>query len=736
LCRSLFLPCTAFLIGINTLLTQLGLIRELALIFAGNEIFLGITLAYWVGGTGLGAGWVAQKYLSLSFRSNSSTLAGLAIISTIFFPSSILITRIFYHWLSASGIEPGLGTMFLICAILIIPPAMVNGLWYAVLLAVAEKSRASLVSGRCFSPGVFFSIEALGAGLAGIGYTFLFAQHWYPFQIAANLLLFHAIYAFLLLRSWQPDKKARWLPAAVLVILCLTLLFHVIGGWTKLGRYSKSWYPFPGEQLINHHTPRGHLALIRQADTFSYFYSGKFIFSFPDPHSNEPQVFLPFLLYPQAKQIAVVGNNPEVISCLCAIAQVQKIVLYIEDQAAHYTFCSSLPPAWKKVFNNKKIKFFFGDFRQLLRQQSEIYDIIILSLAPPSNLSANRFYTVEYMRELKSHLSAYGIIMYALDFSPNRSNWSESRFICSLLKTLQVVFPQTRIFPIDRLYLCASCKNPLRTISISRLQTNFQQLFSARLHYRVEQIPIIFDPAREKEIQLRFTAQKQAINSDYRPQISGLYSLYWLSQHSGPATGISILVIVLLILLAIRKTITKKIPSPLLIITMTGAAIMSLQLCTITAFQAAQGNLWREIGLLFSGMMAGLALGGIGGEFLQNRFLMRLSIASILACLCATSYFIVFKTAEYPGVAVVMLLLGGTCGGLLYAMITRNETADTAAQAWAADLIGSFWGALFTGTFFIPLLGLGAGFLFAVSLLLSAALSRGPLARVVQTTKP
>jgi spermidine synthase len=716
---------TAFLIGCTTLLIQLSLIRELALVFTGNELFLGITLAYWVGGVGFGAGWFPNKLFPSSWYIHPKSLFHLTWINALCFPLSLLLIRICYHSMGAQGLEPGITTLFSIPALIVLPPAILNGLWYAVLLANAETTYTRMDKKKRFYPGHFFASEAFGACGAGMFYTFFLAFCWNAFQLAGALLLLLIVHSIFILKIPNQQRPSNWILVGKLLSVFFLLLMLLSGFWNTLDKASMAWYPFPQQQLVNKHTARGHIAVVEQKQTYSYYASGKLLYSFPDYQNNEFYVLLPLLLAPDAKTIALSSDNPETILKFASLDQITKIDLYLEDQIAHRQFSAALSKAWNEVFQNDKLTIYYGDLRQHIIQQDTRYDIILLTVSPPHTLASNRYYTREGMEHLKSQLSSTGIVLYDLPPVSNRTNSAEINLLRSLINTSQTTFPYTRILPTQRLFLCASVNINLAEIVPETMQTNFLKWHTDQLHFSSPQIPTLFDQSREDLLlQQLHPIHTAPLNTDQRPISSGLQTWYWLLKNSSLFSFILCIVLVGLLAYSCRFLIRSKFFPTTVFFACLGAVLMTLQISVITAFQAVHGTLWQSIGLLFGCMMAGLAIGALFGRSVTNSLPNRIFAIAVLVILCMLGARGVLFFSNIYVCAGIILVFGGLLGGFLYALITQHASADFAKQSWAADLIGSCWGALLTGTILIPCLGLQAGLLASAALIISVIFFR------------
>ena len=712
----LAIPVTALIIGAVSMLTQLGIIRELSLVFTGNELFLGLSLAGWMGGTALGAGWLFPR-LPVRLRTpDNFTLAGYALLNSLMLPTAILLCRSTRLWLGVpAGLDLSFGHMLIVTVITTLPAAAAGGLWYAGLLTKTNKERDYIRPPGYTAvnrAGYLFGFETLGACLAGLAFTFWLAFYWNPWTISAGIFFATGLYVLSL--QVPLGEKKIWLSLAILMLLLFS------NPWAPLDRISSGWRQAPGRQLLSEYTARGHAALYEDQGLFSAYYSGKWVFSFPDPDSSEAPALLPFLISPKHRQIALFGGGPEILQLLLDQPEVEQITIFNEDPQALSAWQAAFPKSWKSLYFDPRVKCQLGDGRMLLKQDPALYDIIILATPPPDNLSMNRFYTLEFMRLLRSRLAPDGILEYYLPYSPNSINTRESALLGSLWHTLKTSFPHVLLMSGNQLYFLASPNSDLSALTPEVLASRLKHLPLKTSALTMEHLPLLFDSRRIKKIRAILDSTRGLINTDQHPLAAGFQSLFWLSRHTGPATmGAGILLSILVIVL-IRAIMARRIKPDFLIMGTAGGAGICLELFVITAFQSSRGDLWQEIGLLFGAFMAGLALGGFAaGKVKSPRHWRRLTAIS-LASVCILAYFLVYKTQGNLLVTLGILLAGGMGVGGLYGIICLGGDSRKAASAWAADLAGSLGGALLANTLLLPLLGKYAGLAPAVLLILTA----------------
>ncbi len=701
------------------MLTQLGIIRELSLVFTGNELFLGLSLAGWMGGTALGAGWLFPR-LPVRLRTpDNFILTGYALLNSLMLPVGILLCRSTRLWLGVPvGLDPSFGHMLMATVITTLPAAAAGGLWYAGLLAKTNTEHDFIRPpgyAAVNRAGYLFGFETLGAGLAGLAFTFWLAFYWNPWTISAGIFLATGLYVLGLQVSF--GRKKIWLSLAILMLLLLS------NPWALLDRISSGWRQAPGRSLLSSYTARGHVSLHEDQGLYSAYYSGKWIFSFPDPDSAEPLALLPFLISPKHRQIALFNGGPEILNLLLSQPGVEQITIFNEDPQAQSAWQRAFPTPWKNNYLDPRVRHKLGDGRMLLKQEPALYDIIILAISPPGNLSTNRFYTLEFMRLLRSRLTPDGILEYHLPYSPNRINARESALLGSLWHTLKTSFPHVLLLSGNQLYFLASPGCDLSALTPEVLAQRLKHLSIKSSTLTTAHLPLLFDARRIKEICTILDSTRGLLNTDQRPLATVFQSLFWLSRYTGPASMGAGILLGILVLVLIRAIMARKIRPDFLILGTAGGAGICLELFVITAFQSSRGNLWKEIGLLFGAFMAGMALGGFAAGKVKSPRHWRRLIAISLASVCILAYFLVFKTDGNLLVALGILLAGGMGVGGLYGIICLGADSQKAASAWAADLAGSLGGAFLANTLLLPLLGKYAGLAPAGLLILTVLLA-------------
>ena len=103
-----------------------------------------------------------------------------------------------------------------------------------------------------------------------------------------------------------------------------------------------------------------------------------------------------------------------------------------------------------------KVTVVSSDPISFMRNDGETWDAVIQLIPPPSTLSVNRFYTVEYFRLVREHLSADGVFMCTPMPYYNYAPESYRKGFSPLYNALADVFRHIPIIPGSSLYVLAS----------------------------------------------------------------------------------------------------------------------------------------------------------------------------------------------------------------------------------------------------------------------------------------
>ena len=157
---------------------------------------------------------------------------------------------------------------------------------------------------------------------------------------------------------------------------------------------------------------------------------------------------------------------------------------------------------------------------------------------------------------------------------------------------------------------------------------------------------------------------------------------------------------------------------------------MAFQLLVLLTFQTMYGYLFYELGIILTAFMAGMALGAIFViKFIPETKRDRIFLIAVQGDFMIFSILLGAMFSKFcPNFFFpVLSVIAGSIGGVQFTLANKvllgrsNDIGKVGGISYGIDLFGSFFGALLTGVFLIPILGIPKT-CFAVALINLAAL--------------
>jgi len=670
--------------GLSSILLQIASLRQLLTVFSGNELDIGITLSVWLTSVGIGS------YAGHRFRKKDALAISFIIIAFLSQPIILSINLI----RPLLALEPGetipLITTLISTIIALSPLCFFIGVQFPLAVSYSEGNAPKT-----------YSLEAAGAFIGGIVFTLLLSGKVDSFALSTAISIMNLSIAAYLLR-----KKY------LIILLLAPVIFYF--GFRDINAAPQ----VKGLQLTERIESRyGEITVLKLGEQFNVYSSGKFQFSYPDPQTEELKAHLPMSVYPSASSILVIGGSTAALRELLKYP-VSKIDFVEIDPKIIEISLGLLNRKDREILDDKRLKIITEDARKFVKTSHTYYDLIILNLPEPSTANINRFYTIDFFKEINVILRDKGIFSLTLPQSFGYISRRMQMANGSIYNSIKNIFRHVEVSSEEYGYVFAS-NSPI-DITPRTLSAHFT---SNRINTRYFQPYILEDAFSPLKVTLvRERLEKiTVINSDIRP-VAYLYNLMlWAEVHGGrtlnyfldlkawkaiflPVTVFSILAIIL----------WRKRQAVYYSIFTTGYSVMSFSLIIILTYQASFGYVYEMIGLLTSIFMIGMAFGAyaINGVKLPLRWLRLFEIAAIILFISAP----VFLKQEI--LFYMLSLLCGFIGGVQFAAanlcIKELEAARVAGRLYALDLGGSFLGAFLTSIFMMPLLGVQNTLLFLV----------------------
>jgi len=708
--------------GFAASIGQILVIRELLVIFYGNELSTGLILACWLLCTAAGSGLTGRVYTK-----KAPDFKVLLAVFTVFcaaLPATIVwirAARAFWSIPPGELLSPGMMLVIGFCAAA--PICFLSG----GLFALAWELFCAGAKGEERSIFVYLA-ESLGAGAGGLVFYFILLPLYPSFAGSLLLILFLLAGAMVACaRLKYPGKVLCSLfPAAILIAASILFSYSDrVDLLTRRMQWGKSFFQSRDTAFHN-------LVFLFNSGQFSLFSNGLWLFSSPDPQSAEPAAHLPLLEHPDPGRVLVIGDySPELLGEVANHPGIKRVDCVQPDSEATAFTAAVLPPSRVEIGGDRRIRLWHVDPKRFRGGAGTGYDVILLSAGEPVNAEMNRFYTVEFFARIKTMMNPGGLFSFGIPAAPDIVGPREAVLLKSLYATLREVFGYVLILPGENVRFIASqdgvgvTGDPM--VLIDRMRARRLDLRYVQDFYLLD----LFNPIRLAYMESIIREGPPAkINRDFEP-VCYLYGLGLWGAQLHPAAGrflgfisggapFPVLVGFGAFFLVFVSVLLTKGGSRSVVAFNTGvcgAVLIVIEVVLVLVYQIIEGSVYRQMALIISLFMAGLAAGSalvrtLRGAGAHRLFMIQIGLAAYLGALYLL--FSVFRGPVFDNLGHdAMLVLfsalaffAGMFGGGQFCAAVGCSEKVRGAGLYAADLIGASAGALAGSLFFLPVLGI------------------------------
>jgi len=732
------LNITLIAYGMIAIIAQIVLMRELVSIFYGNELTMGIMLGAWLLWTAVGSGLLSRLAIFIHHRMRVFVM--IQLFWSLLFALTLYLSRISLILLGRTpgeitGYLPILLTPFFILC----PFCLISGFLYTLGCSIYSKA----MKNSTLAIGKVYLLEAIGAGLGGFMVSFILIRILTPFQIAFLLFLIS-------LSIWGTFNYQRWIPKPKIKILgtfllLLSLTFTALFSYLKLDSHSHNlrWRDF-NLQRINY-SIYGSIALTKLEDSYSIYENGLLMFTLPDLFYAEESVHLALLEHPDPRKILLIGGGMGGgIQQVLQHPQVESVD-YVELDPTVIKMCQSiLSPEEQREIADPRVRFHHLDGRFFVKFDTTRLDVIIVNLPDPYSILINRFYTVEFYKEVKKRLNDKGILAFSVTSSENVISDDLSQFLSCLYNTLLDNFEDILLIPGNTCHFIACMQKNVLTenpnMLIERLKSRNLKTQFVREYY----LPYRMSEERMAYVSSRINvSDKIDINKDFKP-IAYYFDMILWSSYFSPAFRqifiktseigfqgfLGLLGTLFFISFIARLTPKGRVRSYhsgiFLSIFSVGYTEIGLEVIIILAFQVLYGYAYYQVALIVTGYMIGLSLGSwlsnrrrsrvkhSFGEFRLSQLMMTLFPLAVMGIISLLSRYgaALGQSILIQLIFMIFISVAGFIGGYQFPLANElylksgRSVIKTAGTIYGVDLAGSSLGALLTSALLIPLLGI------------------------------
>lgn len=730
--KSSHLAAVFIAMGFSAMISQIVLLRELVLLFTGNELTLGIILALWLLWTAVGSGVIGRmvKYSSkpkiLLIRCLFLIVAVLP-LTVIFIRSSRLIFSI--------PIGEITSPIFILSVPLLAltPVCLIVGFLYTLgckLVSQIQREHDSSIPGRVFL------FEAIGSGIAGFITSIILFRYFENFQIVTIVCIVNLIIGFFLWDRLKPTLTSFLILFAGVLILATIIFFP------KLDRFSnKKMWGFL--QLIQSETTiYGNIAVTGLEETISFYENGVLMFTHPDLMYAEESVHFALLEHPNPQNVLLIGGDPAGSLPQILFHPNIKHIDFVLIDPTSLRLVQRLLPSLEEILKDERVKIWHEDGRLFLKKTKQNYDVIIINLPDPQTALINRFYTLEFYKSIQKRLNKSGILSFSITSSENVLSDEQTMLLSCLYHTMHQFFEDIVLIPGNSIHYIGCLSENVLTEDPQVIVERLKQRNLPTIYVREYYIPFRMTPDRMSYITEKIMqSQTKIINRDFRP-IGYFYNIIlWLTYFNVDLKVvlkyfdniniyilISILFIIELLIIIWFLSASKKRrsmkPAVLLTIMVIGFSEIALEVLIILGFQAIYGYAYYQLALIMSGFMIGLTFGSwYSLKSLEsqksgfNNFIL-FQVVLTLYPLLTLGILMTLSKLILPSMMIQIIFLflivgAGFIGGYQFPLanqlifLGQERIERVGGMLYALDLFGSVIGALITSTLLIPILGLG-----------------------------
>ena len=736
------------LIGFSATIAQIVVLRELMVVFYGNECSIGLMLGSWLFWTAAGSS-LAGRFAARA-RQPRRSMAAIQVLIAAILPLTILAVRAAKGLLqTAPGEVLGPGTMLLTSFSALAPLSVLCG---ALFTAGSRVYAMATTASTGEATGAVYLWEAVGAAGGGSLAGLVLIRYFSSLEIACLLAALNLMAACGL---GIASRRQRYLAMGALV--GVGILLGVLGWPKRLEAISQERF-WRGLRLVaTRNSVYGSLAVIGTEGSRSVYENGVVLFNAPDSEAAEEAVHFALLEHRSPRSLLLIGGglNGSVVEALRH--PTLERVDYVE-------FDPAIPDLAREYFQNQwlalradpRVRVHITDGRLFLKTTQSTFDVVIVNLPEPQNAQLNRFYTVEFFREAARKLTPGGLLSFQLRSSENYISAELGEFLRSIDKSLRTVFPEVTAIPGETVHFFAAQR-------AGTLASSADELL-ARLHARnlhTSYVSEYFIPFRMTEDRLRdLDAQIRPVaatpvNRDFAPVAYYFDVALWSSQfnqgyrrlfrtmacvHFGSMAATFGAVLAALAVggcfLTGRRRRLRFTAG--FCTAATGFTIIGLEMLLLLAFQAVYGYVYQQLALVIAAFMAGMALGswlamrraghdgmrvlGITQVLVAMAPLLLLGLFEAIGRAVGSASLVVSQIA-FPSLAMVCGMLSGFQFPIASRIFFgRTRTGQRPGTIYALDLAGSCLGAILFSVWLIPVFG------FLKTALLSAMVSLAPAA--------
>ncbi|MBU1699219.1 MAG: hypothetical protein KJ970_17965 [Candidatus Eisenbacteria bacterium] len=682
--------------------------RELNIALFGTELIYILSLGIWLVWTALGAAVPWRRSASPVDRiRNPFLFIGLALpLVVVFIRGYPLIFK------TTPGLFLPFQYQLLLIGIALSPIGFLLG-WLFQWTAKAFMSDKRTLAAA-------YAIECAGGVAGGLGSGLALKWGVQNFTLMLICSLTAVVTAILFTHS---RGRKLYYPGVIVGSLLLVLLIQS----ESVDHWMTSWN-HPG-LVSSKDTPYTRISVVLRNQQIIVFSNGEFAYE-TEGTAAEEFVHHAALQHPAPSNILILGGGVQGTIREVLKHRPERVTSVEMDAACNQLIVPLLSQSDRQAMSQPNVDHIIADPRRFLHNSGE-YDLIYIGMPEPTSGTTNRFYTEEFFDLCSESLDPGGILSLKLLSSENQ--WTQPLILrtASIYNALSAVFGDVLILPGAMNVILASNTTLIRD----------PEVLGSRLKKRGIKTRVISEPFLEYlytndrfvEIPKLLSANPGILNRDSKPVCYQYTQLLWLSQFfpslknldftkiisekgrvGGPTLAIVLMIPISLLLIRCHNRLKR-----IFLALISSFVGMVIETMLLLVYQSQVGALYRDLGILLSLFMAGLAAGAWMIHRLERSWIRRINTPAAGWCLVTlfgTFGIVVALLIRQDGIfslfhTSLLIFLDGYFVAAIFAYCGMSEAEDPGALVsplYTSDLIGGCLGSLAASLLLIPVAGMAA----------------------------
>lgn len=686
------------LAGLLSILVQTVLLRELMAASQGTEVTIGFGLAAWLMGGAVGSA-LAARLLRRTAGSRGLLLC-FAAAAILVLPGLAFLR----------GFKPLAGYL----------PGQGLSLGHMAMLSVAAMSTAGLVFGGMFVFGVRFLTERgriLPAGTAywaesagylagGAAFTFCFSFMLGGVEAMAAAAAVSLLGIGMTARSVAARRLWSFASAA-----CLAAALF----WAPAAEIYTQSLAYPGYRIeASTSSPYGQTVTAERQGQRDIFHNGQPAFhSPPRPGLQQEELAGWGLMHTSGTDDILIIGGADLLPLLTREGR-NRVVYAEPDPALIRAIGLACPGDLGAILGRSGLEVAGTDGRAYLAKTKRRFDLIILSLPPPTSVTLNRYYTREFFSEAGVRLKDGGALVLALPGSQAALEGALARMNRAVFSALSAAMPRVDAMPGEVWYLVGTKERI--GIADSVLLLRHRERLSGLGSFTETYVAHKLEGIRRRDIDGELSAAGSAMNSDLKPEAISAGIALWQRMYSpGWARAYQIVV-----------GLSRWLWLPLVLGLLwprlrhrgaaftSGAASMGIQALCLWGVQVKSGALYHWLGAGNALFMGGTAMGAWACTRLRPVGKGHIARLELAFSAWALAFMLGLAFLEMPGWAFLACsAVTGAMLGLEFPALAQGmsselgiKEASAAGPVYAWDMAGGSFAALAAGVVIIPAWGM------------------------------